>query len=507
MMVDSSAEARLLLESVDELWQRHRASLEDAFADAIRGLEELVDVDDYHHHTHDRDQLERSLGPLGASNLDLGLLSRMLGESTHSRAMPPDRLARVQGLIPQLVRMKQELPSKLAESTLIDMEGDLEEILPLAEDHFNRDAQVFRALRTAQMEVRSKYQSEIHDALFEDFSWRQLGPSELRLCLPFVVVASLSGETGAVLRKMMSLLETGMPVKILALRPSLREDYSAVAGASVPATLSVEMLPSAMRGVHFVQTCECIPEFQSQFFAAIVAPRPSVISLLSSRKSEEREAFERRAEGAMRSRAFPMCTYDPDRAKGFGDCFDLSSNPSPDEIWTIETLRGPDSLGHPVQLEEAFTFAHFAASDPEFEREFSDPPHSEDGLVAMVEYLELSLHQRAGKLPFIWCVGDEGSVVRKVVSQRVALQCAERRHLWCTLREIAGVDNPHVKAARAALEKELTAQHDESIEKLRTEMKEEIARREKAAVATAVRNLVAKLTGLESHSQRDPSDH
>ncbi|UCH30690.1 MAG: hypothetical protein JSV06_06615, partial [Myxococcales bacterium] len=96
------------------------------------------------------------------------------------------------------------------------------------------------------------------------------------------------------------------------------------------------------------------------------------------------------------------------------------------------------------------------------------------------------------------CVGDEGSVVRKVVSQTVALQCAERRHLWCTLREIAGFDNPHVEAARAALKQELTAQQAESAQKLRTEMEEQIARREKAAVATAVRNLVAKLTGVES---------
>ncbi len=504
-MVDPSTRARLLLEPVEEVWQRHRASLEDAFTDAIRGLEELVHVDDYHHHAHDPDQLERSLGPLGASNLDLGSLSRMLGESTHSRAMPPDRLARVQGLIPQLVRMKQELSITLAESTLIDIERDLDEILRLAKDHLNRAAQVFRALRTAQMEVRSKYESDTHDALFEDFSWSQLGPTELGLCPPFVVVTCLDGKSGAALRKIMSLLETGMPIKILALRSSLRQLYSAVADTNVPATLSVEMLPSAMRGIHFAQTCACIPEFQSQFFTAIVAPRPCVISLLVARNGEEQEAFERRAEGAMRSRAFPMCTYDPDRAKSFVDCFDLSSNPSPNEIWTVETLGGPDLFGHTVELEEAFTFAHFAASDPEFEREFSDPPESADDLVPMAEYLELSRHQRAGKLPFIWCVGDEGSVVRKVVSQTVALQCAERRHLWCTLREIAGVDNPQVRAARAALKQELTAQHAESVEKLRTEMEEQIARREEAAVATAVRNLVAKLTGIEEdHSKGDP---
>ena len=502
-MADCSTQARLLLGAVDELWQRHRASLEEAFTDAIRGLEELVHVDDYHHHAHDRDELERSLGPLGGSNVDLGSLSRMLRDSTHSRAMPPDRLARVQGLIPQLARIKQELPMALSESTLVDIERGQDEILPLAEDHLNRAAHVFRTLRTAQMEVRSKYESETHDAFFEDFSWRQLGPNELRLCPPFVVAACLDERSSETLRKMMSLLETGMPIKILALRSSLREVHSAVADTSVPATLSVEMLPLAMRGVHFAQTCACIPEFENQFFAAIVAPRPGVISLLSARDGEEREAFERRAEGAMRSRAFPMCTYDPDSAKSFVDCFDLSSNPSPDEIWTGETLSGPDLLGHPLEVEEAFTFAHFAASDPEFERDLSDPPESTDDLVSMADYLELSRQQRAGKLPVIWCVGEEGSVVRKVVSQAVALQCAERRHLWCTLREIAGVSNPHVEAARSDLRQELTAQQEKTVRKLRTDMEQHIAQREKAAVATAMRNLVVKLTGVEGRSQSD----
>ncbi len=503
-MADSSTQARQLLGAVDEIWQRHRATLDDAFTEAIRGLEELVHVDDYHHHAHDPDQLERSLGPLGGSNVDLGSLSRMLSESTHSRAMPPDRLARVKGLIPQLAQIKQELPITLAESTLIDIERDPDEIMPIAEDHLNRAARVFRTLRTAQMEVRSKYDSGTHDAFFEDFTWRQLGPNELRLCPPFVVVAHPYGKSGATLRKMMSLLETGMPIKILALRSSLREAYSAVADTSVPATLSLEMLPLAMRGVHFAQTCTCIPDFQSQFFEAIVAPRPSVISLLSARDGEEREAFERRAEGAMRSRAFPMCTYDPDRAKSFVNCFDLSSNPSPSEIWISETLSGPDLLGHPLEVEEAFTFAHFAASDPEFESEFSDPPESTDDLVSMVEYLQLSRHQRAGKLPLIWRVSDEGSVVRQVVSQAVALQCAERRHLWCTLREIAGVDNPHVEAARAALRQKLTAQQEESAKSLRARMEEQIAQREKEAVARAVRNLVVNLTGVEGHSKGGP---
>lgn len=488
-MVDSSTRVRLLLQTVDEHWQRHRAALDDAFSEAIVALEGLVQADDYHQHAHDRQQLERTLGPLGASNLDLGSLSRVLTQSTHSRALSPERLERVQGLIPRLQDMKDEARGALSESTLTDIHDDSADILQRAEDHLNRSAQVFRTLRTAQMEVRSKYESETHDAFFEDFTWRQLAPSELRLCPPFVVVASLDEERDATLRSVMSLLHAGLPIKILALRSSLRETHTTAPDAGVPATLSTEMLPLAMRGVHFVQSCASVPEFRNELFEAMVAPRPAVLSVLSARHDEESEAFERRAESAMQSRAFPVCTYDPDRAERFVDCFDLSSNPSPNDVW----MRALAPAGQP-ELDESFTFAHFAAQDPEFEDDFSDSSEVTGDLVPMVEYLALSRHQRAGKLPFVSCVGEDGSVVRKVASAAVALQCAERRHLWCTLREIAGVDNPHVEAARAAVEKELTAQQRQAIEKLRQEAEERIAEHEKAAVANAVRNLVTGLT-------------
>ena len=500
-MADSSTTAGDLLEVVDEPWQSHRASLTAAFADAIRGLEELVRADDYHHRAQDQDHLERSLGPLGKTNLDVGALSNMLGSSSHSRAMSSDRVARVQGLIPELEQIQQDLADTLVESALfVDIELDLEQIVSLAEGHLERASRVFRTLRRAQMEVRSKYEPELHDGPFEDFHWRQLAPNELRLCPPFVVVARLDHHSSATLLKAISLLETNLPITILLLRSSVRGAHAAGADTGVPATLSVEMLPVAMRGVHLAQTCAAVDAFAEQVFGALEAPRPSVLSLLVARDGEGAEAFERRAKGAIRSRAFPILTYDPARSEHFVDCFDLTSNPAPDETWTIETLRGPDPQGYPIEVEEPFTFAHFAAHDPELESDYSDPPDGADDLIPMAEHLELDRQRRADKHAFVWRTGEDGRLVRKVVSDAVALQCAERRHLWRTLQELSGLDNPRLDAARAALARELNEQQRASAdqlrserERLRAEMEATMAEREHAAVATAVRNIVTRL--------------
>jgi len=486
-----------IIQPVEDVWRHHCAAVDEALSETIGELQGLLRLDEYHRHGHDPEQLGRALGPLAATNLDLGSLSRVLGDSARSRAMAPERLKRVQELIPTLDKMKGACSTTLRDAAFVDIGRAENEIRELAEQHFTRIARVFRALRIAQLEIRSKYESETHDAVFTDFNWRQFGPAELRLCPPFLVTARLDDESGAQLRKMTSLLESGMPIKIAALRSCLREVYSASSEISVPSTLSIETLPLAMRGVYFVQTCVAAPDFQKQMFEGLTAPRPGVISVLCPRNDEEQAAFRSRAERAVRARAFPICVYDPDLANGFVMCFDLSSNPSPDTFWTTETLSGLDAQGQAVEVDEAFTFAHFAASEGEFAAELSDPPAIADNLFPMSDYLGFSRRQRVGKVPFISFVGKDGSIVRKVVSPAIALQCSDRLHLWRTLQEISGVDNPHVNSARTTLESEFDAQQEALRESLEEQMEQEAARREQVAVASAVRRLVAHLTGVD----------
>jgi len=484
-----------VLQAVQDVLRNDRVALEEAFEESIRELTALVRLDEYHRHGHDPEQLERALGPLAATNMDIGSLSRLLGGGTRSRAMPPGRLQRVDALIGTLAEMKDAW--SIGQVDPVSIENEEREILALAEEHFNRCAEAFRALRIAQLELRGKYDSEIHDAAFSEFSWRQLGPAELRSCPPFVVMAPLDGDRGARLRKVMSLLQSGMPIKIAALRSSFGDARSSSIDAGVPSTMTIETLPLAMRGVYFVQTCAAASEFQRQLLKGFAAPRPGVISVLCQRDDEEQAAFQRRAERAVRARAFPMFTYDPDRDNRFVLCFDLSSNPSPDTLWTSDTLPARDSQGQAIEVEEPYTFAHFAASEPEFAPELSDPPATDDKLVSLTDYLERTRAQRVGKLPFIALPGNDGSIVRKVVSAGLALQCSERLHLWRTIQEIAGIDNPYVNTSRTALEKDLRAEQEALLETLKQEMEQSATRREQAAATAAIRKLVAHLTGVE----------
>ncbi|MDH3818116.1 MAG: hypothetical protein OES21_05845, partial [Myxococcales bacterium] len=133
-----------ILQHVEDVWHHHCVALGEALAEAISGLENLVRLDEYHRHGHDPDHLERSLGPFAETNLDLGSLSRVLGEGTPSRAMAPERLKRVQELIPTLGEMKEECSNSALDSASAAIETDESEIRQRAEEHLNRVARVFR---------------------------------------------------------------------------------------------------------------------------------------------------------------------------------------------------------------------------------------------------------------------------------------------------------------------------------------------------------------------------
>jgi len=230
--------------------------------------------------------------------------------------------------------------------------------------------------------------------------------------------------------------------------------------------------------VHFLQTCIAAPDYDKSLFEALTSPRPSLISLLGRKEGEDEDSFHQRAGRAMRSKAFPAVLYDPDRAKGFVSCFDLSAN---------------------LESSDTYTFADYASQDEEFSDEFSDPPPNfrEDNLIPIGEYLELVRHQRIGKLPCVYAAGEGGSAVPRVVSTAVVTQTSDQIHLWKTLLEIAGVDNPHVNTTRDSLQAAFGAEQETIKKNLQQDMEKDRSEREKLAVAAAVQKLVANLTGVD----------
>ena len=165
-------------QAVEDVWRHDCAALEDALDESIGELKSLLRLDEYQRHRHDPDHLERALGPLAATNLDLGSLSQVLGESTHSRVVAPERLKRVQELIETLGDMKEAWSNTPPDLALVEIDKDENEIRALAEEHLDRVAGVFRSLRIAQLEGGAQYEAETLDPFFADFGGRRPQPGK-----------------------------------------------------------------------------------------------------------------------------------------------------------------------------------------------------------------------------------------------------------------------------------------------------------------------------------------
>lgn len=465
-------------QALENVRQHHFSAIAEAIDESIHGLKNLIRLDEYHRHGHDESRLKETMGPFGSTNLNLASLSQILGKSSSQRCLQEDRLERVNGLLEKLKDFKESGSATLSTRAEINIEEDETVIHEKAEAHLNQVANIFRNLRIAQLEIRTKYDARIHDPVFEHFNWRQLSPAELRLCPPFLITAHLNSRSGPTLRKIMSLLESRKPFKIVALRTSLLKFYSPTSNPSVPATMAVEMIPLAMRGVYFLQTCISARDYEKRLFEALTSPRPGLLSLLSQKPGEDEKTFRRRADGALRSRAFPVVLYDPDAAQRFVSCFDLSANP---------------------EMDRGCTFAHYAAGEEEFAREFTDPAPgtSPDDLIPISDYLDLTRHQRLGKYPCVYLCNDKEKLHPKIVSEAVVTQTSDQNHLWRTLEEIAGVDNPYVNDTRVTLQEEFGVQQKALLESLQQEKEKAETHREQVATAATIRKLVAHFTGVD----------
>jgi hypothetical protein len=485
----------LLLEAIHALTVDQRHALGEAIRRSLDGLENLLRLDEYHRHGHDSGQLQKAMGPLATATLNLGALSEVLSKGIASRAMPETRLRRVKALHQELAVMREECVS--LEALVVSIGEAEQELLHKAEAHLDRIARVFRGLRMAQLEIRAKYDATRHDAEFAGFTWRSLSPAELRLCPPFVAVCQMDGSEGFRLRRILTLLDSGIPFKVALLRSGLRKAHHPLAGGGLPASLSVEMLPLSLRGLFFVQTCPGQPDFQDQLAAVLAAPRAGMASILVEAEGELPEAFQRRAGRAVRSRAFPVIRYDPDKADGFVSCLDIGGNPDPDAVWASRLPGSPEAPAPREILEEPYTFAHFAAEEPEFKGEFSDPaPGRPPGERVSVDvFLRLNSRQRVGKLPVVRVLDENGNALVRIASAAIAGQAADQSHLWRTLQELAGIANPHVSASVEALEADMQARHKRELDALREQLEKDFSGREQAAVANAVRRLVSHLTG------------
>lgn len=502
---------------VEEYWQPLQAELLERIADTSARMGEILSAEQSRgKNPGGGASAGNSIGAFGAGSIDMDSISSLLGELHTRSTMPKKRLQRIKGIVKELAEIEESVRERPPACRFIEMEGNLEGSLGQLEEHLNAQARVARALRMAELEMKSRYRPEQHDALFKEFDWRRMDDGEMALCPPLVLFTGEGRRDGRYYGDLLRLVSSGKPVKLVAPQSGFGGNFAETGrAAALQFEPSLEFFCASLRYVFFAQgSASQNGGFADSIKKGLRSTRPCVFSVLagSSPDGSAGEGADKnggkngkvdRSARALMSRAFPQMEYDPEASEDFVACLDITGNPEPAEIWPRVSLAYSNEEGVREQLEREYTFADFAAGEGDFAGEFTPPPQdvTEARLQELALYLRTSPESRKSKIPVIHKVGEGGKLVRLVPSQAVVAMTAAKMSQWQSLQELTGIRNPHVMEAEKAAVEKARSDKAEKLDGLEREMEARLQARGEEAVTSAMRNLVNRLSEL-----KEPSD-
>jgi len=463
----------------------------------------------------DASALQKNLGEVGSRFLDPAALARMVGQHRGTLRTDPERRQRLQQALEALERFlaAPALPA------LVVVHGGEAPTLPGARlvaagevctaaagcfDHYAEPLlAALRAMQLAELEQRSAYEPERHDAMLAALRWQDLSAAELHVLPVIVALTSGSALAGHALPALVQLLGSGRPVQVLALqRPS--DDPAHGEAVPSPARLELGYLGIAFREAYVQQATAARPaHLLAGFQQALRGTRPGlhvVDSGLDRNGNEPPLGAFLHASAAIEGRAHPLFQYDPEAGDTWAKRVDFAGNPAPAADWPANELSVPGASDEQRPVVQ-FTFADYALLEPALRGSFALLP---DGLptadlVPLAEYLQQPATASSRALPFVWiaCGPGAGKLHRALVQRPLIAACRDRLRFWRTLQELAGVRNDYVREAVQRARQEAAEQATRERDALAARHREELEQVRAAATGTAMQGLARMLLELD----------
>ena len=462
---------------------------------------------------HSAEQLQESMD-FADSFLDFDEMSNLLPESG-AENMPEERLRRLEKALETLQKADELL---FAHSVVFVAEKELEltrtfdwktffpkaqlhrveggEVAPKALDlfdqHTEKAAKLYAALRIAQLEVDDQYNPELHDDFFAHFSWRRFSEKEMAACPPVVLCVDSNALLNQEWNTYSHILASNRPVKALVLKKAGELDVEEVAFRQEPGALAI-----AHRDAFVLQSAAVQPNALYQGLKeGLNGAFPAMFHILSP--ASDYSILNNSA--AVEGREFPGFTFNFRLGPKWGSRFDIQHNPDISSDWPLVSFDFQREDSSEEKMEMPFTYADYSALNPSFSKYFHLVPaeYWTEDLVPVAEYLNLPEEDRYRKVPFIWMVNTANELVKAAVAWPLIEVCQERLDFWHFLQENAGIHSYHVEQATDQLRRELEAVQKEKIEALKAAHETKIAEARETAARDAMEQLASVLLDLDT---------
>jgi pyruvate-ferredoxin/flavodoxin oxidoreductase len=332
------------------------------------------------------------------------------------------------------------------------------------EGHMAKMAEGFKAIRTAELELAGSYNPDEHDEFFTYFNWHRFSDEEWELCPPVVAVGGDGAMYDIGFQNLSRVMASGKPVKALVMDTQVYSNTGgqactsgfigqisdmaqygkAIQGKEEPRK-EIGLIGMAHRTTYVLQSSIAYPNHMIEgFIKGLKARRPALFNLYTSCQPEHGigdDMSAQQAKLAVESRAYPLFRYDPDAGKTPEECFDLESNPAPDQDWPTYTIQYEEA-GVRKELELPLTFADFAITEARFRKQFRMAPVDtwNENMLPLAEFLDLDEEDREDLFPYVWSVNKQQQLSRLLVAKPMVESCEDRRDFWTMLRALAGLD-------------------------------------------------------------------
>ena len=326
-------------------------------------------------------------------------------------------------------------------------------------------AEIFAAIRTGELEIENVYTPEIHGDYLAHFSWRFFTNEEMAACPPVLLFAQDTSLMENELNEFSKMLSSSRPIKCLIVKQGGSDPTNFVFRQELGA------IAIAHRNAFILQSAAVAPtKLVEGFRTGLDNFAPALFYILCSQKEAgDMGSAHLWASAAVESREFPGFVYDSQKDVKWGSRFDIRHNPQPQANWPEHTLHYQDENGGKSSLPVPFTFADYAAQDPQYTGLFHIVPSQfwSDNLLPIGEYLALAPDELYAKVPFVWVVDAQNRLQKAAAAWPLVLTCRERLDFWRFLQENAGVHSYHVEQATQRLREEMeeaTAQKIQALE-------------------------------------------
>ncbi|MBK9034427.1 MAG: hypothetical protein IPL61_24695 [Myxococcales bacterium] len=403
-------------------------------------------------------QLAASFGPAHGDVFDFAAMSRVLTR-TAARPMPAARVQRVRDAL-AVLEAHELIPSAAATAA----DGFVFDTCAaaVAAHRARRPAmrRLAKAIAIAELEVEGLYDEARHDRLLDRMFERDLRPGDRELFPDFLVCLDTARTQPGEGARLLELLSSELPVKVVVEADDLFAHLSDDDDGDGPGGFGVrvERLAAMAMGlgqVHVVQAPGAsLYAVRDRILGGIAAPGSALVSVFSgaSRGGTDLPAY-LVAGAALQGRAFPVFSFDPKAGPDWATRFSIVGNPQPERAWPVHALSYADGEQQRVEVEQAFTYADFAACDRRYAGHLAAVPHARggDALAPVAEVIAGGV--RDERVPFLLMVDGDDVLARVIVDERVVAETRACAEAWRSLQELGGIHNSH--AARLLAREQL----------------------------------------------------